>query len=368
MKNKTTYDRAMHDKTHPYTCISAELINNENLTGEERFLIVYLLGRSDDYIFNSSHFADNAQKLFGWGRDKFYKVWKSLKDKGFIEKVTFRDKGMIGGQHYTIHEILPDLLKNQNTENPESGKSGIRETNTLPSIDKLNIDKPNIDKPKGTKTNLAGENASQGEEKKLTRNRVYDVNKNREVNELFDHICSLNPLEHSSNWKMNDTDLRLLKKVIDILGIDKAKAFAEYAVNNSNNEYCSIAYIFADFKKRGSNTAWFLKHPKFIDGLISNILSEDIVEKVMGKASELKLYFFIRETASFLHKAADKWDPSEKDLEACHCIVVNGDRINLAEKLQDGMKSALVSGKWSFNQIVYQAMAALNTYDEHYTL
>ncbi len=365
MKNKTTYDRAMHDKTHPYTLISAELINNEDLTGEERFLLIYLFGRSDDYIFNSSYFANQAQQLFGWGRDKFYKIWISLQDKGYISKEKIRAKGKIDGHHYTVHEILPQFLKTQNTENPESGKSKIRRTSALPSIDKPNIDELNIDKPISTKTNHSGDVVSKHDKKKSVKKRSF---KKVKVNEVFEYVCKLNPSEHSRKWIINDKDYKLIEKAIDLFGLEEAKNYAEECVKSSSKEYCSVSYIFTDIRKRGSLLSFLKKTPSALSAVVGADFSEKNVEDALYESSEYHLFNFIKNTISEYHKAASSWKESDSDIDNCYLLMDYGDRINLAEKLQDGLKSAIQKNKWSFNQIIYQAKAAINTYDETYGL
>ena len=49
-------------------------------------------------------------------------------------------------------------------------------------------------------------------------------------------------------------------------------------------------------------------------------------------------------------------------------LIDYGNKINVAEKLQDGLKSAILKNEWSFNQIIYQALSALDKFDEVYGL
>ncbi|MFK5895017.1 MAG: hypothetical protein QM504_17505 [Pseudomonadota bacterium] len=361
MKNKTTYDRAMHDKTHPYTLISAELINNEDLSGEERFLMIYLLGRSDDYIFNSSYFANQAKQLFGWGRDKFYKIWMSLQNKGYISKEKIRVNGVIDGEHYTVHEILPQFLKSQNTENPESGESEIRQTSALPSIDKPNIDIPIIDLPINTKTNRIGDIASP-----TVKNKT---NTNDQVNELFALIVKLNPVKHTCKWKMNNDDKKLLQRAITIFGFEEASTYSRKLISNSKKEYCSLSYIFSDIKDEESAFVYMKKDPDLLFEISEQIFDYFEVETKIYEAGEPEEVFnFIIDKVSDIYSGAKHWKMSEKDAENCDLLLNYGEKVWANEKLQAGLRSAVEKNEWSFNQIVYQAVAAINTYDETYGL
>jgi len=105
-----------------------------------------------------------------------------------------------------------------------------------------------------------------------------------------------------------------------------------------------------------------------MDGIVGATFSESEVEKVLEEASEDYLYKYISKAVGQFYKGALSWEPSEEDIEVCRMLVDYGEKINLAEKLQDGLKSAIKKNDWTFHQIVYQARSALVTYDENYVL
>ena len=372
MKNKTTYKRSMHNKKHPYTPISAELINNTDLTGEERFLLIYLLGRSNDYILNSSYFAQKSQELFGWGRDKFYKVWTNLQTKGYIQKQKMRSAGKIDGHHYTVHETSDSFLKNQNTENPESGKTGIWSTSALLSIDKPNIDKPIADQPSAcgfTKTNLKRDG-------KISTVGSKILEDNDEVLEIFDLICERNPSEQSDNWKLNDKDRKLIKYAIDVLGFVEAQVRVYQLVDMEGAKpYYSVSYIFSDLKdkkpeneKEKDSVENFLKErPVLIADFCKIEFSDEKVEEAQQECEDEQQFFdFIKNAVTVFHKEAKHWTASEKDLEHCEALRFCDPNIPLAEKLRGGLKSAFEKDEWRFGQIVYQAMTAIENIELMY--
>jgi len=353
-KNKTTYKRSMHDKQHPYTQISADLINNNNLTGEERFLLIYLLGRSDDYILHSSYFANKSRELFGWGRDKFYSVWRNLQTKGFIEKEKIRDEGKIDGHHYIVHE---SLLKNQNPENPESRKSGIRKTTTLPSIDEPIIDKPNVEElntpDPSTNTNLVA--ALKGAPEGISPFLSEII----EIKAVYKLICELNPEEISADWRMTDGDYNLIKKAIKELGYERTILTVAERTSIVDKPYYSVAYIFSDFKKGEDSDE--LTDDNIEVNAVFLFDDIDVWETLQECQDKQEVYEYIRSQVAEVHSEANYWTPSSEDLEYSEQILYADANINVAQKLRDGLKSAYRNNEWRFGQIVYQVIAAVET-------
>lgn len=139
-------------------------------------------------------------------------------------------------------------------------------------------------------------------------------------------------------------------------------------IYSSEKEYCSPSYIFTDIKESDSLITHVKTYPDSTNALMEIILDEEQIQDAIDEYSEDHLYSYLQKSISDLHKGAVNWKSSEKDLEGCKMLIDYGDKINVAEKLQDGLKSAILKNKWSFNQIIYQALAALKTYDENYTL
>lgn len=358
----------MHNKNNPYTPISAELINNSDLTGEERFLLIYLLGRSNDYILNSSYFAKQSQNLFGWGRDKFYKVWTNLQTKGYIKKQKIRTSGKIDGHHYTVHETIKPFLKNQNPENPESGKSGIWKTSALPSIDKPIIDKPNTDEPISgcatTKTNLNGASTFPAGGSDL-------LETNNQVTEIFELICEQNPSEYSGKWKLNDQDRNLIEEAIKEYGLIEAKLKVYQRVGASDKlPYSSTSYIFSDLKNEiDDNTVevYIKDNPELITEFANIEFSDEKVENAkLDCENKQQFYDFLKNTISAYHEEAKHWVASTEDLEYCERLQSCDSNIPLAEKLRAGLTSAFEKDDWRFGQVVYQAVAAIDTKEMFY--
>lgn len=75
---------------------------------------------------------------------------------------------------------------------------------------------------------------------------------------------------------------------------------------------------------------------------------------------------FIKRRVSEVYSGARNWKMSKRDSDNCDLILEYAEKVLVGEKLQAGLRSAVKKNEWSFNQIVYQAVAAINTYDEYY--
>ena len=93
MKNNAYIHRAPKDANHPYTIISAKIIND--LDGYERVIMLELLTNPDSYII----YKDAIRKRLGFPHKKFSDAWARLVSKGYI-----RMKRFFGGVEWIIHE------------------------------------------------------------------------------------------------------------------------------------------------------------------------------------------------------------------------------------------------------------------------
>ncbi len=369
MKNKTTYNRSMHNSDHPYTMISADLINNTDLNGEEKILLISLLSNSDNYILHSTYLAKNAKESLGWGRDKYQKHWNNLQAKGYIVKKQIFENRIIAGYHYFVHESLnPEILNSRSPELQCPGKPVPRKTSALISINETNINQTNTDEPNSacgyTKTNLNGEST-------IPAGGSGILETNDQVKQIFDLICELNPEEQSNKWKMNDQDRKLIKKAIDKLGFMEAKVRVYQLVDEDEKKpYYSVAYIFSDFKEEKPTTigqneeveSLLKDQPEAIDSFTDIAFSDEKVEQAQLECEdEYQFFDFIQTGTMEIHSDAKHWKPSEKDLEHCERLMDCDSNIPLAEKLRNGLKSAFQKNDWRFGQIVYQAVAAVET-------
>lgn len=114
--NKTTFKRANHDSSHPFTVISNALIKDSRLTVTDKGIMVHILSHSDEFVINMTAIQEKS----GIGRAAFQKSLKRLQNIGYLkkEKVRTRDGKQFSGWHWTINEysLLPtsESLKSEN--------------------------------------------------------------------------------------------------------------------------------------------------------------------------------------------------------------------------------------------------------------
>jgi len=83
-----------------FTIIPNEVLNDINLKAEALALLVYLIGKPENWKIN----AEQLGLRFGWGRDKVYKVLKSLIDAFYVTRKPLIVKGLKRGSEYTVYD------------------------------------------------------------------------------------------------------------------------------------------------------------------------------------------------------------------------------------------------------------------------
>lgn len=110
-------------RTHHFTIIFNEPLQNEKLSWAARGLLAYLLSLPDNWEMHIEHLVKQGDA----GRDKMYALVKELKNAGHVEHLRYRDeKGKVTRCEYLVREIPvkiaqqpPDQLL---PENPEEVK------------------------------------------------------------------------------------------------------------------------------------------------------------------------------------------------------------------------------------------------------
>jgi len=119
MENTGKIIRSKKNGKSRYTPVSNSVIQDKTLTLDERMTLIYLLSLPEDWIV----YKTEIWKRMNVGRDRFYKIWKVLENRGYIqsEKQT-NTLGQIKGYNHIIFEE-PILL-------PESQETGNQFTET----------------------------------------------------------------------------------------------------------------------------------------------------------------------------------------------------------------------------------------------
>ena len=89
-----------------FTIVSNSLIENPNLTLEERLFLIFVSSRIDGFVF----YKCNLSKLLGIKEGSLDRIWKSLTSKGHIKSERKRSKqnGSFSGWQHTIIIELPE--------------------------------------------------------------------------------------------------------------------------------------------------------------------------------------------------------------------------------------------------------------------
>lgn len=119
MKNTGQIIRSKKNGKSRYTAVSNSIIQDKTMTLDERMVLIYLLSLPEDWIV----YKTEIWKQINVGRDRFYKIWKVLEERGFIisEKQT-NTLGQIVGYNHVVYEepvLLPEIQETgiQYTEN-----------------------------------------------------------------------------------------------------------------------------------------------------------------------------------------------------------------------------------------------------------
>jgi hypothetical protein len=146
-----------------YTPISNEILQNSELTPEEKSILVHLLSLPEDWVV----YKGIIWRHMNMGRDRFNKNWKGLVDKGYIVSIRVIDTetNLIKGWNHIVYEEpvlsefteLPndqdsDLLSFSHSENQSVYKEIKEQKNKItkdifiiPTIEELQNEFPNLD-------------------------------------------------------------------------------------------------------------------------------------------------------------------------------------------------------------------------------
>ena len=109
---QTTISRAPRDKEHPFLMVSKELIRDESLSIECRWLIIYLLTNTDDWVISTKQVYNHAHQFIG--RDKVRELFNEAIKAGYMKREEYREDGL-QRYKYLISES-PQFLQSETSE------------------------------------------------------------------------------------------------------------------------------------------------------------------------------------------------------------------------------------------------------------
>lgn len=99
----TIIHRAPKDKSHPFTAISNDIIDNTKLSAEARLILIKMLRNRDDYSYSIEKISHSTGISFS----KTARAIKELTDAGYLRINKSRPTGFGAGRAFiTTYEIF----------------------------------------------------------------------------------------------------------------------------------------------------------------------------------------------------------------------------------------------------------------------
>lgn len=135
-----------------FTTVSKDITENTSLSWQARGLLVYLLGKFDNWQIHVSHLQKetcNAKKKTG--RDGIYAMFDELLEQGYLQRESLRSaEGAFIGVQYVVHEI-PVPVEQRTTKQARAGSQDEQpssdENAAQPHTAKPDTDKPDTGLP-----------------------------------------------------------------------------------------------------------------------------------------------------------------------------------------------------------------------------
>ncbi len=125
MNNTGQICRSKKNAQSRYTMIDNAILQNWEMTPEEKSILIYLLSMPENWIVLKTKLIEDSNI----GRDRFNRAWKSLQEKGYIQsiRVINKDTRQITGWNHIVYE-QPVLPETRVTEIPSVGDSESRDS------------------------------------------------------------------------------------------------------------------------------------------------------------------------------------------------------------------------------------------------
>jgi hypothetical protein len=149
--NEFTIQRCPHDKENPYAQISRDLIRDESISPECRWLIIYLLSMSDNWSIRIKQLIAHLKPHIG--RDKVYRLINQAIEAGYMKKEIDREGNLNRGIRYFVSESPKFKKTSRLTEIPDSaiGNTADKHYKKEHKVKKENTEKKQQQAPKGAK-------------------------------------------------------------------------------------------------------------------------------------------------------------------------------------------------------------------------
>lgn len=101
--SETTIRRKRHDGDNPYVTLSRDCIDDPKLSWKARGILHWMLGRPDNWSFNSADMVNRSDKD---GKESLATGLKELVERGYVEIVrTHTETGQFGRTFWYVDEF-----------------------------------------------------------------------------------------------------------------------------------------------------------------------------------------------------------------------------------------------------------------------
>lgn len=205
MKNTGQIIRSKKNGKSRYTAVSNSIIQDNTMTLDERMTLIYLLSLPEDWIV----YKTEIWKRMNVGRDRFYKIWKVLEERGYIisEKQT-NSLGQIIGYNHVVYEE-----PNTTQEQP---KNNLKQPTLLPEIQETGFQYTENQVPETQVVNkVIRKQSNKKESNNIKNNNI--INSSTNTGEKFDKedIDMIMTLKGMDRNEAIEYLLQLEKKPID---------------------------------------------------------------------------------------------------------------------------------------------------------
>jgi hypothetical protein len=207
MNNTGQICRSKKNAQSRYTMIDNAILQNWEMTPEEKSILIYLLSMPENWIVLKTKLIEDSNI----GRDRFNRAWKALQEKGYIQsiRVINKDTRQITGWNHIVYE-QPVLPETRVTEIPLVGDSESRDSrkSEIQSVYKEQIEQSN------NLTKETERETEREEEQKKKPKKVFTRPTIDEIKEYFNAVgTKVDPdrffnYYEASNWMRSKTQIQ----------------------------------------------------------------------------------------------------------------------------------------------------------------
>ncbi len=236
----TVFERCPHDREHPYAMISRDLIRDQSISPNCRWLLIYLLSNKEGWRINLQQIRSHCKGFFG--RDKVYKIVNEAIEAGYLSRRKKLKEGNLLVYSYHVSET-PKFKKcfqfpeNQDTENTDTKeRASLKKENTpnlsLPPEPKVPKAPPKEDAASADASSLADFLFSEIVKRKPDFTKKVSPTWRKDASKLL-QVRSMDQIRSVIVWSLDNafwwskiTSMTKLRTHIDTLEMQISKPYA----------------------------------------------------------------------------------------------------------------------------------------------